>query len=169
VSGFDQLSIQLNALGVSSVKQANLFYRKLGFELFRAVILKTPVDTGRARGGWDVQFGGPSSFVPPPIPRRLSVKGAKRGARQSFERIVQAAPLAGVKAATDLAEIGKNMHLTNNVEYIEVLEGGRRMVSFQRRSLQGPSRRMAGSIQAKDGMVRVSVAEIVAHYSRGRA
>jgi hypothetical protein len=169
MSGFQQLSIQLNSLGISSMEAANLFYRALGLRLFTAVIMKTPVDTGRARGGWDVSFGGPSSFVPPAIPRRLSSKDETQGAKRSFGRIVQAAPLAGVQTAVALAVIGRNMNLTNNVEYIEVLEGGRRLVSFQRKGIQGPSRRMAGSERAKEGMVRVSVAENVAHFSRQAA
>lgn len=34
-------------------------------EFYRQVIIATPVDTGRARNGWNITIGTPSSIVPP--------------------------------------------------------------------------------------------------------
>jgi hypothetical protein len=167
MSGFQQLSIQLNSFGISSQEAANLFYRKVALDLFTAVIVKTAKDTGRAQGGWDISFNSPSSFVPPVVPRQS--KKVKKGDKRSFGRVAQVVLPATLRSSIDVAVIGQNLNMTNNVEYIEVLEGGRRLVSFQRKSTQGPSRRMAGSLRAPEGMVRVSVAEVVAHFSRKSA
>jgi len=37
--------------------------QKIGLQALRGVVLKTPVDTGRARGNWNVTFGNPSTRV----------------------------------------------------------------------------------------------------------
>lgn len=40
-----------------------LFQKKLAFDLLRGIVLKTPVDTGRARGNWQVTIGKPAKGV----------------------------------------------------------------------------------------------------------
>ena len=82
--------------------------RAIVFNVFKEVIKKTPVDTGRAKGNWFVTEGAPSSIV--------SNKDDK-------------APLGGIGASAQrqLNNISINIgldFLTNNLPYIEKLEYG---------------------------------------------
>lgn len=80
--------------------------RKVALEGLRRLVLKTPVDTGRARGGWQVVIGrfpqGPTDRLDP-----------------TGEGTIQAG--AGVIAAI---RTPRRCVLSNNVEYIEKLEHG---------------------------------------------
>lgn len=116
----------------------NLFMRKTMFDLMAAIIRRTPVDTGRARGGWTAvedMTGVPSL--------NLARVPAPSGATGS----VQQQEVAEGKSKSDLQEnlsgVSKSITVTNGVDYITLLEFGR-------------------SDQAPDGMVRVSIREFVA-------
>ena len=37
--------------------------RKISFEAFKRVVLRTPVDTGRARANWGVKVGSPTTYI----------------------------------------------------------------------------------------------------------
>lgn len=41
--------------------QMILFQKKIALQLLRGVVLKTPVDTGQARAGWQLSIGSPVS------------------------------------------------------------------------------------------------------------
>lgn len=75
--------------------------RKITFDLFTKITLRTPVDTGRARAGWDVTVGEPTAYVPPegtygdkPFPEGVQINGEQPS------------------------------YVVNNLEYIEALEHG---------------------------------------------
>lgn len=53
---------QITAITRSNVA---LVMRMATVEFYRQVIISTPVDTGRARNGWNITVGSPSSIVPP--------------------------------------------------------------------------------------------------------
>lgn len=74
-------------------------------ELFRGVILDTPVDTGRARGNWQTSVGSPQSGELD----RLDKSGAKAIA-EAQEKVPPGA--------------GQVTYLANNLPYIESLEQG---------------------------------------------
>jgi hypothetical protein len=80
--------------------------RMIGLEVLKRVILKTPVDTGRARGNWFVAIGAPSAAV--------NGKPDKTG---------QGALNAGSAVITGLTE-AQAIYLTNNLPYIGRLEAG---------------------------------------------
>ncbi len=88
--------------------RADLVVKKTALELFTRVILKTPVDTGRARGNWNCAVGTK------PAPRIDVNKLDKEGQESIAE--AQKVILSG--------EAGKTIYLTNNLPYIEVLEDG---------------------------------------------
>lgn len=72
---------------------------KLGRDLHGLIVKRTPVDTGRAQGAWDVTTGSPSTKKPPAGPTTSSFPA--------------------------LAITGKeSLFIVNNVEYIEPLENG---------------------------------------------
>ncbi len=48
---------------VKTERQLLLVIRKVALEIFRRVVMRTPVDTGRARGNWQVEIGTPRGGV----------------------------------------------------------------------------------------------------------
>lgn len=80
--------------------------RMIGLEALKRVILKTPVDTGRARGNWFVAIGSPSSAA--------NGKADKPG---------QTTIDAGSAVITGLTE-AQAVWITNNLPYIGRLENG---------------------------------------------
>lgn len=84
------------------------------------IIERTPVDTGRARGGWQTTIGSaPSAAEPDRDP------GDARGELEQAARSFQ---------------LGDEVHISNAVEYIGILEDG-------------------NSAQAPQGMVKVTASE----------
>lgn len=98
-----------------------LFHRRLALDALGRLVDKTPVDTGRARGAWIVTTGKPSTWKPREDefiqPEVVQAKGAK---------------------ALDVLLPFDVVYITNNVEYIEVLERGH--------SRQAPQGMLAGTI-----------------------
>jgi len=87
------------------------FIKQVCLETFRRFIMRTPVDTGRARGNWQVEINRPASGT------------VEEGMwDQVFE-----------KGAAKLAQIPpfSVVHITNNLEYVYYLE-------YVRRSKQHP-------------------------------
>lgn len=74
------------------------------FEINKGVISATPVDTGRARGGWVASIGSPSTGGSTDTTGAKTISSANNKAKK--------AP-------------GNVYYLTNGVEYIEYLEYGR--------------------------------------------
>lgn len=52
---------------IAAITRSNvaLVMRMATVEFYRQVIISTPVDTGRARHGWNITVGAPSKTVPP--------------------------------------------------------------------------------------------------------
>jgi hypothetical protein len=117
--------------------------------LLTKIIMRTPIDTGRAAASWMVRAGEPDSFVPP------------EGTLQTREGAVQAA-LESVKAVDfGGADI---FWIYSNLPYIAVLEYGLypnppkkgsyvKGEGYVIKSAEGYSK------QAPSGMVRISLAE----------
>ena len=79
--------------------------RKLVLDLATGIILKTPVDTGRARGGWQVELNAP---------------GQGRNAKSKSGR-------GTIKSAESKAKnikMGDVAYISNTVKYIIYLEEG---------------------------------------------
>lgn len=53
-------SVPLDRLVAKAKGDVETVVRKATFEVFRMVVLRTPVDTGRARANWNVSFGAPN-------------------------------------------------------------------------------------------------------------
>jgi hypothetical protein len=80
--------------------------RKVVLELFKRVIYKTPVDTGRARSNWQVTIGTTASGT-------VEIDD-KNGAATMSKAVADS---RGFKA-------GDTIYLTNNLPYIRRLEEG---------------------------------------------
>ncbi len=85
----------------------DLVIKKITFDIFRRVIMKTPVDSGRARGAWSVSIGEPAA-------------GSNRPLDPSGN--ATASEVAGVVNGQMTA--GKIIFLTNTLPYILRLEEG---------------------------------------------
>jgi hypothetical protein len=73
-------------------------------ELFRGVILATPVDKGRARGGWTTSVGAPAAS-----PERLDPSG-----NSAVSEVIEKTPEGA----------GQVTYLSNDLPYIMALEEG---------------------------------------------
>lgn len=110
--------------------------RVVVMELFRRVILKTPVDTGRARANW--QF-----FIGDPVPKADDSKDPSGSAA-----------ISAVDSGLKNFQLGQVAWLANNLPYIRVLEYG------EYPNPNKGTKTVGGySAQAPQGMVRVTAAE----------
>lgn len=108
--------------------------RQIAVDALRRVVLRTPVDTGRARSSWDLTVDTYSTRV---APETGLPPGEHGGQGVSFDPMAHNA--AGIAAINGRQKV----YVVSNVEYIEALENGH-------------------SKQAPAGMVRVTLAEIEA-------
>ena len=79
------------------------------FEFYRQITISTPVDTGRARLGWNISINAPSNYLPP---------SAKKG-----EKL----PAPDIAAAWEVVSgitVADTIYITNNVPYINRLNMG---------------------------------------------
>lgn len=60
----DPFTLQLQAFVDKARGNAEQVVRKVGIEMLRSVVLKSPVDTGRFRANWVVDFSGRGGLVP---------------------------------------------------------------------------------------------------------
>jgi len=122
------------------------FHKKLTLELAARVIAKTPVDTGRARGNWQVTVETPAEGE---VERKDRTGAADAQAGQAFA--------AAAAALRDLQPY-RATWLANNVPYILVLESG----LYPLRPRRGSGRTSGGfSTQAPAGMVSLSLQELL--------
>lgn len=131
-SNVDQFNKEVGAFAATLVPQeAVRFQKKLVFEALSRLVQKTPVDTGRARGNWQVTINElPNSEV-------------TVWTRQDPQS--PATPAEMIPAALGGLPPFQIVYITNNVEYIVYLEGG-------------------SSSQASEGMVEVTIAELIAQF-----
>jgi hypothetical protein len=107
--------------------------RKICLDLLTGIVLKTPVDTGRARANWFTSIGSPSGNV------TASTDPSGSSAISSG--------LSAISKAT-----GNVLWITNNLPYIYRLEFG----TYN----NGPKTVGGFSRQAPAGMVRVTINDI---------
>lgn len=105
-SNLNQFSKELRKFADSEREKVKTIQRWASLEILKRVVMRTPVDTGRARGGWQLTIGEPADGEP----ERLD----KDGGSVLAEEMVN---LGGLKDF-DVVFIG------NNVNYIGYLEDG---------------------------------------------
>lgn len=150
-----EFSIDVSRL-IEKMKIApSIFLRKFSLDLFSAVVMRTPVDTGMLRANWQPSLGSPSGSKEP--------RGSKNGSLA----------LQKITAMAQSASWGTDLYLMNNLPYAVTVEYGGYPNPVKRGTyvpagqtkygIAGPGyvRRSAGgfSKQAPAGMVRVTIAE----------
>jgi hypothetical protein len=118
--------------------RADLAVKTIALDVFERVIRRTPVDTGRLKGNWFPSYGSYVAFSPD----RPDPSGAETERRMRLS--VMSYPVGGT------------IYLTNSLPYAAVVEYGQ---------YPNPPKAQTGktsggfSIQAPQGMVRISVQE----------
>ena len=100
-------SVDISAFCRRAQVNQDIVVRKITFELFSAVISKSPVDSGRFRGNWVVQSGSSSA----------TVDYAKRDPSGAAATAQAAVVTASVRA-------GDVVYMSNNLPYAQRLEYG---------------------------------------------
>lgn len=113
VEGLGNLRLELENLTRRVLpNQVHLVVKKIAFEAFTGMVVKTPVDTGRARANWIVTINRPNT-----IPTEATDPAA-----------FGSPPGAGIlwKALDTIngAQPGSTIYVTNCLPYIEALEEG---------------------------------------------
>lgn len=103
-------------------------------DLSRRVILRTAVDTGRARGNWQVSYGSPEAGV---------LQREDKSGQATIAEVAQQTELAG----------GNVWFLTNNVPYISRLE-------FEGWSNQSPNGMVRVSLAELQQSIQAQIAEL---------
>lgn len=115
MSNVTKFNVELDRASKKIHGDLNKFYRQVCLEVLKRIVLRTPVDSGRARGNWQTEIGRAASSS-------LLVEGS-RGTM---------ADLAISAGMTKLAQIPpfSIVHITNNVEYLYYLEYEKRSQQF---------------------------------------
>jgi len=87
--------------------QFKSFQKKIALDILRGVVLKTPVDTGRARANWQLTIGKGSEKV---------LKNKDKPGEHTINK--------GLNRLASLG-FGQAIFITNNVSYIVYLEEGK--------------------------------------------
>ena len=142
ITGIHEFNRTIEKFQFATYKEFETMLRKLSLQLLTGIVKRTPVDTGRARGNWQLTIDTPASGV-------LRVEGAGQKAPTGKAGVGPAGADAirtGLSIMKQLPNhgIGHIIYVTNNVEYIIKLEEGGDV----------------GSKQAPKGMVAITLAEL---------
>lgn len=150
------------------VQLVSPYIRKIALEALARLIAKTPVRTGRARGGWFVTFGSPAGFSPLRVDKLLERPPIAVTSSEDLPEPISLATEATAYEAALATLRGYRPYdmvwIQNNVAYIAVLEAGRiesgrfRRVRTAFGDITSPG--YSGSIQAPLGMLSVTVREL---------
>ncbi len=103
---------QFNAALTASEKKIKgdfkKFHQQVIAELFRRIVLRTPVDTGRARGNWQIELGGPA-----------------QGTLEVVDKSGDGTVLKEIAKLQDIPPFSL-VHISNNLQYISYLEHDKR-------------------------------------------
>jgi hypothetical protein len=148
----DNFSFDLTKFCEKANKSADTVVRKVIFDIFSRIIQRTPVDTGRARAGWQVSINSQATGSDPGAQPKTKMKKGE-GASVSLQPRKQTNKDVGASIAS--FKVGDTAWMANNVEYIQHLEYGTAKYGFSR--------------QAPAGMVRVTMAEYQAYIANALA
>lgn len=112
----------------------DLVFRKVSLDVFKRVVMKSPVLTGRFKGNWQVAIGS--------APEGVLTIDDKAGT----------ATIAKITAATLGLKAGQVIHLQNNLEYSIPLEYGH--------SKQAPAGMVRTTVQEFNAIVNKAVNEV---------
>lgn len=104
MADLDGFAKQMNLIAKRVGDNAGALVRKVAVAVDGAVVLATPVDTGRARSNWQVEIDAKATGEAEPMSAQEAIALAKQ------------------KIATH--KDGQTIHITNNLPYISALNNG---------------------------------------------
>lgn len=125
---------QVGNFNAGALRQAENIRRELCLRLFGAVIVDTPVLTGRLRGGWQTSTGQPS--------------------RQQIERIDTGGDTVLAEASNNL---GNGLHADVSVFFVNNLPYARRIEFDGHSSVKAPAGMVRKNVARFDSLVRAAV------------
>jgi len=128
-------TLDLNKFIDKTSRTADAEVRKICLDLLTGIVLKTPVDTGRARANWFTSIGSPSSNTTSFTAD--TGRGISAPSRSAASTAAISRGMGAISKAT-----GNVLWITNNLPYIYRLE-------FEGWSKQAPA-----------GMVRVTIDDV---------
>lgn len=132
------LGIDINRIIEKTKGNASQIARKVGFELQSRVINKSPVDTGRLRGNWNVSMN--SIDVTEYAPDKVG-----------------GAVMARANSELSTYKIGDMIYITNSLPYVSTLEFG---LYGTGKGATVKTTRDGYSVQAPYGFVRITYQEV---------
>jgi hypothetical protein len=127
------LSLDISKFIDKTTKNADAKVRVICLDLLTGIVMKTPVDTGRARANWQASIGAPTM---------TQLETLDKGGEQTISASQDAVSQAP----------GNVFWITNNLPYIASLEYG--LYSDGPKTIGGFSR------QAPKGMARLTIDEV---------
>ena len=137
--------LELKREWLDTVEDISTFVQMIGLQLLSGIVMKTPVDTGRARGNWTLTVGSIDATV-----------------KADFDKTGQATITkanSAVQAFPDKFP-WPIIYVQNNLPYIGTLENGRIVEINQRTGFP----QWFGSVQAPAGMVALTISEVEAQF-----
>lgn len=104
---------EMKKAGKRVADNADRLIRRCALATDAAVVLATPVDTGRARANWQVELGEPAQ----------GVIGDPNDKKAGFDKSGQSAISQGAETIKGYKS-GSSINITNNLPYIERLNDG---------------------------------------------
>lgn len=117
----------------------------VAIKIHDGVVKRTPVDTGRARAGWALSVGSPSTYRPPPSTVKSTGQPGTGAPRDPQFSALPAADVAGIDGTA-------RVFIVNNVEYIQFLEEGH--------SKQAPAGMARLTVQAIESEIAAELAKM---------
>jgi hypothetical protein len=135
-----QFDDNLNKILKKAKGNASAIARKVALELYTKVVVKSPVDSGRLRGNWNVGINAINGA-------EYEADVSKLGAIPSGSGMVRS------MSALSAFKIGDVIYVTNNMPYVYKLEYG--LYNNGAKTVNGYS------TQAPQGFVRITYKEVV--------
>lgn len=115
MDGLLGLAKRMADIGANVERNAPKLVRKVALAVDAAVVIATPVDTGRARSNWIVETGKPATVtIEPYVPGAFGSTGPANVAAQ----------LEHAKKILAHVKNGESVYISNNLHYIGKLNDG---------------------------------------------
>lgn len=95
--------------------RANQVLRKIAFDAFYQLLLRSPVDTGRFRGSWRIGVNKVDLTFEPPM---------EKGSGPTPGSAPVGSEIARAEGVIKTAVFGDTIHISNSLDYGEFLENG---------------------------------------------
>ncbi len=141
MASLSQFSTRIGQIAATIPEEADKTVRRAALAADQAVVMATPVDTGRARSNWIAGLDAPAGEA------RTAYAPGKEGST-SGPNTQAALDQASEAIAGYDGEVNSEVHLTNNLPYIGVLNDGS--------SAQAPAGFVQSAVQAGTAVVKAA-------------